>query len=97
MFNVITITLTRPSTEIDWDQYQNSIQDYIKTAYVDTGRILSRQHNVSDDRLTCQIVTTFSDDTSALSFLQDPTIGSMVEQRNSMIIEAGGLVNFETN
>jgi hypothetical protein len=93
MVNTITVNLTQPSPIINWNDFVNSLNDYLTTTYIDSGKIVSIQTTISDDELTFYRKLVFQDQTALDTFLSDPIIVTAIFDRNKLLRSSGGTVD----
>lgn len=77
------ILLTRPRIEIPFSAENNLWTAYLNSTYVSTGKILSRQVVISEDKLTRTITMVWASEEARQEYLNDPiTIQALKEEKN---------------
>ncbi len=77
-----TFTNVRLDVNTPWYELSQEVIDRRQSAYIDTGKIVSRSVVESSDGLIRTIETVFSTTENLTEFLQDPVIKTMIEARN---------------
>lgn len=79
---ITKITLTRPSEAVAFSAQNARWTRYLQTTYIETGKILSREVTISEDKLTRYITIVWPDDETRQSYLNDPvTIFALKEEK----------------
>jgi hypothetical protein len=74
---------TRPSTDHPFWNFSQTIKDYIKVNYRDTGKVLSGITEISSDNLTRTRTVIWRDEDSQDEFLTDPVIRQAFLERRA--------------
>jgi len=77
------ITKVRPNTEVDFETFSTSVNNYITTNYINTGKQTKSTVSLSEDGLTRTAERTFTNSTVCNEFEADSTIS---EANNSLKI-----------
>lgn len=79
---ITKITLTRPSEAVAFSAQNARWTRYLQTTYIETGKILSREVTVSEDKLTRYITTVWPDEETRQQYLNDPvTVFALKEEK----------------
>lgn len=74
---------TRPSADIAFYQLTTEFRDHFKTAYKDSGKILSSTVTLSEDRLKQVISTMWTDEATWNAYREDAICVAHFEARNA--------------
>jgi hypothetical protein len=90
-----TKTWTRPNTSVKFHKSDSEFSAYIKETYIDTGKRLSKDKILSEDKLTLTLVTTWVDQAAHDEFVNDARVHADVVSRKSYNT-ANGIQNTNT-
>jgi hypothetical protein len=89
MFKV-TITMTRPTVDTNFtDGFPEAIKEYIQDEFIETGKLISKDVDFSDDKLTKTITRIFKSEEDFNSWVNDSTIDGHRQARNSQAAAVG--------
>ena len=74
---------TRPNTEVAFYQVTTAFRDHFKSAYKDSGKVLSNTVTVSEDRLKLVISTMWTDEATWNAYRADPVCVEHFTVRNA--------------
>ncbi len=92
----VTLTFTRPSTDIAWYKQSDSFKAYALETYVDTGKRTLEENSESEDGLTKTWVTIMIDEENQKAYAQDSNVQSFLNARDLYCIQNGISLSRET-
>ena len=96
MFKV-TITMVRPNVDINFpDGFPESVKIHVQNEYILTGRLLSKDVELSDDDLTKIITRVFNSQEDFNVWTDDPIVYSRKIKRNLQAANTGIVITQTT-